>query len=183
MRGVVMVGWVGWIASRENGETKKLLEELPIAIFMRHQREKIKINIEYKEVEEYEKKKFNYMNLHFFHEKMKLKKIFFCIITACTVVYSSQFHICLRSFSLQLKSKISFLYRIHTFKYMYGNRQLWHHLKISKCLLYTLVMKIVMKIEQIRFYYGNEEGSLSRIKFAIHSIDCIVPSADAQQSS
>lgn len=37
MRGVVMVGWMGGIASRENGETKKkLLEELPIAIFMRH---------------------------------------------------------------------------------------------------------------------------------------------------
>lgn len=37
-----MVRRFGGIASRENGETKKLLEELPIAIFMRHQREKRK---------------------------------------------------------------------------------------------------------------------------------------------
>lgn len=31
---------MGSTASRENGETKKLLDVLPIAIFMRHQREK-----------------------------------------------------------------------------------------------------------------------------------------------
>lgn len=66
---------MGGTATRENGETKKLLDVLPIAIFMRHQREKI-------DIKKGNEKKFNYMNLHFFHEKMKLKKFylyFFCI--------------------------------------------------------------------------------------------------------
>lgn len=126
------------------------------------------------------------MNLHFFHEKMKLKKNLFIFF----FVYSSQFHICLRSFSLQVKSKNIILYRIHTFKYMYVDRQLQHHLKISKCLLYILVMKFAMKIEQIRFYYGYKEASLSRIynlQFIVLIVLCrqLMPSSEryyAQQS-
>jgi hypothetical protein len=64
---------------------KKLLEELPIAIFMRHQREKNRYTQKGNE------KKFNYMNLHFFHEKMKLKNFylyFFCMHTVLNFIFA-----------------------------------------------------------------------------------------------
>jgi len=104
-------GGMGGTASRENRETKKIIRRTSDCNF--HETPERKIDIK-----KGNEKKFNYMNLHFFHEKMKLKKMLFIFF----FVYSSQFHICLRSFSLQLKSKNIILYRIHTFKCMYVDR-------------------------------------------------------------